>query len=239
MQISTKALVLSSIKYGDTSLIVRCYTELAGVKSYILRGLLKNRKGKLKPAHFQALNQLELVVNHRNKTGLNTIKEVRVLYNYQTIYTDFVKQSVVFFISEMLTSSIREEEVNKTLFSYLETSLKWFDLHNRVANFHLVFLMNLTKYLGFYPEETNKKNSCFHMQEGRFSSEVLKDHCLIGNDLMLFKSLLGINFDTIDVLSFSASDKQRLLEIVITYFELHMSWFRRPKSLYILKELFR
>jgi len=239
MQISTKALVLSSIKYGDTSLIVRCYTERAGTKSYILKGLLKNRKGKLKPAYFQALNQLELTANHTNKTSLNTIKEARVLYNYETIYTDIVKQSIVFFISEMLTSSIREEEVNKPLFSYLEHSLKWLDLHNSVANFHLVFLMNLTKYLGFYPEGSNKKEACFNMQEGRFLSDSLRENCLGGSDLILFKTLLGINFDVIDMLSFQMSDKQRLLEIIIEYFELHMAWFRRPKSLYILKELFR
>ncbi|WP_431111606.1 DNA repair protein RecO, partial [Winogradskyella poriferorum] len=82
MQITTKAIVLSSLKYGDTSLIVRAFTESDGVKSYLLKGVLASKKGKLKPAYFLPLMQLELVAVHKNKGTLETIKEVKVSMPY-------------------------------------------------------------------------------------------------------------------------------------------------------------
>jgi len=238
MQVNTKAIVLSAIKYGDTSLIVRCYTEKAGVRSYMLRGVLKSRKGKIKSAYFQPLSQLELTASHNNKGTLNSIKEARVVYPYESLYIDMIKQSIAFFLSEMLSNSVQEEEGNTDLYSYIETSLKWLDIHNSVSNFHLVFLINLTKYLGFYPDEANSDSSSFNLVEGKFTNEVLFGKYIFGRDLELFKMLLGITFDVVDKLSFDVNSRQRLLEIIVVYFELHLTGFKKPKSIQILKELF-
>lgn len=238
MQVITKAIVLSSIKYGDTSLIIRCYTETSGVKSYLLRSVLKSKKGKLRPAYFQPLSQLELVASHSNKGSLNSIKEARVVYQYTSLYADFVKQSIVFFIAEMLSSSVQEEEGNPALFSYLETSLQWLDLHESVSNFHFVFLINLTKFLGFYPDELSSHNVSFDMKEGVFTNKPFIGPSLTANDLSLFKSVLGINFDMSNKLSFNVNSRQRLLEIIVQYYELHLIGFRKPKSIQVLKKLF-
>tara|TARA_B100000809_G_scaffold266794_1_gene331663 strand:+ start:37825 stop:38544 length:720 start_codon:yes stop_codon:yes gene_type:complete len=238
MQVQTKAIVLSSLKYGDTSLIVRCYTEKAGVKSYMLRSVLKTKKGKLRPAYFQPLSQLDLIATHSNKGTLNSIKEARISYAYGSMYSDYVKQSIVYFIAEMLSNSVQEEEGNEPLFSYIETSLKWLDLHEHVANFHFIFLINLTKFLGFYPDELSAHNFSFDMKEGVFTDKAFVGPCLTGNDLTLFKSLLGIKFDMSNELSFNVNSRQRLLEIIIEYYELHLTGFRKPKSIQVLKKLF-
>ena len=113
MQISTKAIVFSSLKYGDTSLIVKAFTQSDGLKSYLLKGVLSSKKGKLKPAYFQPLTQLEMVVNHKNKGSLETIREVKVINPYKTLHSDVVKNSLVLFLCEMLGSSIQEEERTK------------------------------------------------------------------------------------------------------------------------------
>ena len=238
MQNSTKAIVLTAIKYGDSSLIVRCYTEQSGSKSYLLRGILKVKKGKLRPAYFQPLNQLEIVVNHSRRSELHTIKEARIAYPYETIFADYTKQSITFFIAEMLANAIREEEGNMQLYAYIEASLKWLDLHRHVANFHLVFLLNLTKYLGFYPNEYKKEDTCFNLVEGTFTSQNFVGEALIDEDLLLFKNALGIKFDSIDTLSLNVTDRQRLLEIILRYFEMHLMGFKRPKSIEVLKKLF-
>ena len=138
---TTKAIVISTIKYGDASLIATCYTEDFGIKAYILRGILKAKKGKLKKAYFQPLMQLNLTVNHNNKGNLNTIREVEVLNFYTTIYIDIKKQTIALFLAEILYSSIKEEERNSSLYKYLETSFLWLDTHDNVANFHLLFLL--------------------------------------------------------------------------------------------------
>ena len=141
---TTKAIVINSIKYGDTSLIATCYTENCGLKSYMLKGVLKAKKAKIKTAYFQPLMQLNLTANHNNKGSLNSIREIEVVNFYHSIYSDIKKQSIALFLSEILYYTIKEEEQNASLFMYLETSLLWLDTHEVVSNFHLLFLLNLS-----------------------------------------------------------------------------------------------
>lgn len=238
MIVTTKAIVLSSIKYGDNNLIVRCYTEFEGTKSYLLRGILSSKKGKLKAAYFQPLTQLRLTANHNNKGTLNSIKEVEVINHYKSIFNDIKKQSIVMFLSEVLTFSIQEEENNNNLYNYLEVSLIWLDMHERTANFHLLFLLNFTKYLGFYPETKFINLNYFDLSEGCFVNLRPKFDFILGEDLIEFKKILGINFDGLDKIEFNAKNRGQVLSILIRYFELHLSGFKTPKSLPILKSIF-
>lgn len=234
---STKAIAISSIKYSDTSLIVNCYTESDGIKSYLLRGILKSRKGKLKPAYFQPLTQLNIVANHNSKGSLNTLKEVEVLHFYEEIHSDIKKQAIAMFLAEVLNDSLKEEEANSRLFQYLETSFLWLDSHSDIANFHLIFLLNLTKFLGFYPDLEFRNSSYFDLQEGTFT-EYFSQTCISGTELFQFKKILGMNFDSISAIKFNSQERQLVLNVLIRYFELHLSGFRRPKSLTILKTVF-
>lgn len=236
--LTTKAIVLNSIKYSDTSLIVKCYTKEEGVKSYIIKGILKAKKGGIKVAYFQPLTQLTLVANHNTKGSLNTLKEVQILNPYKTIYRDIVKQSVVLFISEILSNSIKEEEKNVGFYNYLEAGLTWLDLHDKIANFHLLFLLNTSRFLGFYPDTTETTNFGFDLLNGNFSDSIVNKNVIYGNDFYQFKKLLGINFDSIESVSFSKNERQLVLQIIIRYFELHLDGFRKPKSLQILEAVF-
>ncbi|WP_299054364.1 DNA repair protein RecO [uncultured Polaribacter sp.] len=236
--ITTKAIVLSAIKYSDSSLIVKCYTYQEGLKSYLVRGVLKAKKGGLKAAYFQPLTQLNIVAKHSAKGALNTIKEVQVAQPYNTIYKDIVKQSVVLFLSEVLSYAIKEEEKNKALFEYLENGLIWLDLHDKIANFHLLFLFNITRFLGFYPDVSEKDSLGFDLLEGNFTNTGLHSNIITGNDFYQFKKLIGIHFDSIDKVSFGKQERQVVLKIIIRYFELHLDGFREPKSLQILETVF-
>jgi len=237
MLTTTKAIVLSSIKYSDTDLIVKCYTQ-DGLKSYMLKRILKAKKGKLKVAYFQPLTQLEMVVNHNTKGNLNFIKEVKLTQPYSSIPFNVVKQAIVLFLSEILTKSLQEEEKNKSLFQYLETSLTWLDTHDEISNFHLLFLLNLTKYLGFYPEKGIEGYPFFSLEEGRFFNIKPKNHPVSNENLTSLKRLLGINFEGLHKLEFNATARQSFLDMLIQYFELHLPGFNKPKSLAILKSVF-
>ncbi len=238
MIVTTNAIVLNAIKYGDTSLIVKCYTQSDGAKSYLLRGILSSKKGKLKTAYFQPLTQLKIVANHNNKGNLNSIKEVELINHYKTIYSNIVKQSIAFFLSEVLTFSIQEEERNEALYNYLETALIWLDTHNSTANFHLYFLLNLTKHLGFYPDSHHVNYNYFDLAEGKFYQQSPQYNYITGTELSAFKKLLGINFEALDKVAFNAKSRQQVLTILIQYFELHLNGFRKPKSLTVLKSIF-
>ena len=154
MVVATKAIVFSAIKYSEADLIVSCFTESSGIKSYLLRNILKSKKGKLKASFFQPLTQLEIIADHKNKGTLEYIKEAKVYYPYQTLHTDIVKTGLVMFLAEMLKNCIREEEANEDLFAFLEQSFQWLDKNDEVANFHIFFLLQLSLYLGFFPDAT-------------------------------------------------------------------------------------
>ena len=238
MQVHTKAIVLSALKYGDTSLIVKLFTVSDGLKSYLLRGVLASKKGKLKTAYFQPLTQLEITANHKNKGTLERLSEVKVCYQYQSLHTDIAKNAITLFLAEMLGNSIFEEESNLGLFQFIEAALQWLDTHDKIANFHLFFLLSLTRYLGFYPDTSQMNTSYFDLLEGQFTNHLSMNPVLMESKLVNFKLFLGTNFDAIHTIKMNKKDRQELLESLVLYFELHLQGFRKPKSLAILNEVF-
>ena len=238
MQVTTKAIVLTSLKYGDTSLITKAFTASDGVKSYLLKGVLASKKGKLKTAYFQPLTQLEIVANHRNKGTLESIREAKVNYHYQTLHTDISKSAMIQFLAEMLSNSIHEEESNDALFNFIEASLQWLDNHDEISNFHLHFLINLTRYLGFYPDTNAMNSDYFDLLEGKFTNKPSLNPILKDENLIFFKTVLGTNFDEIHTIKMTKINRQELLKSLVLYFELHLQGFRKPKSLAILNEVF-
>ncbi|MDH3322341.1 MAG: DNA repair protein RecO [Flavobacteriaceae bacterium] len=237
MLISIKAIVLTSLKFGETDLIVKCFTE-EGVKTYLLKRILKSKSKKVNIAYFQPLTQLKITAVHNNKGHLNSIREARISYLYGSVHSNVYKQSIALFLAEVLSYSLQEEEKNPTLFQYIETAFIWLDSHDITANFHILFLLNLTKYLGFYPELKDKNARYFDLSEGYFTNIKPLNSFVSGEKLILFKSIIGINFDVIERLQLNAKSRTMVLDMILEYYELHLPGFKKPKSLHVLKEVF-
>ncbi len=240
MFVTTKAIVLSTIKYQDSSLIVKCYTQ-QGLKAYFLKGILskKNKNKKLQIAYFQKFSLLEIIAKHNDKGNLNYIKEATVFKPLHAIHSNIYKSTIALFLSEILTLVIKEEEGDELLYNYLENALIWLDENQNIANFHLVFLLNLTKYLGFYPNKPKKTDLFFHLKEGVFTRNKPISDYISDEKLIHFKSVFGTNFDTIDTINLNTTERQKLLQIILNYFNLHLPEFYKPKSLTVLKAVFK
>ncbi len=234
----TQAIVFKSIKFRETSLIVTCFTEEFGIQSYLVRGALGKRKSGLKGAHFQLLNQLDLVVKNNNKGHLNSINELKISTQYKYIPFDPIKQSVLLFLAEFLSESIREEVPHKELFNFIQRGILLLDELNVCADFHLVFLLKLSKYLGFYPQISEISLPLFNMEGGCFVSTVHNRGNLNEMDSNLLKKLLNLDFEDLYEVQFNNSQRQVLLLILIKYYSLHLNGFRSPKSLEVLKTIF-
>ncbi len=238
MVVATKAIVFSAIKYSEADLIVSCFTETAGIKSYLLRHILKSKKGKLKASYFQPLTQLELIADHKNKGTLEYIKEAKVALPYQSLHTDIVKSGLVMFLAEMLKNCIREEEANPELFTFLEYSFQWLDESDEVANFHIFFLMQLSLYLGFFPDATNFEEKYFNILEGNFQSKNTSNYCIEGTQIENFKLFFGLNFDTLETVKLTKKQRKELLDLILAYYSFHVQGYQKPKSLEVLNQLF-
>jgi len=238
MLIKTKAIVLHRIKYSDNSLIVKCFTEKFGLRSYILKGVLNAKKSGIRKAYFQSLSQLNLVTYNKPNKDLQHLKEVNVTKQYESLQTDIVKQTLVLFLSEMLMQSLKEEnDPDVVLYAFLERSLNWLDVNDKVANFHLSFLLKLSRYLGFAPQEP-KDTHFFDLQEGQFVDKPVSSYFIQKPLLNYFKSLLGSHYDSLSKIPIDATQRKELLNIIIQYYSLHIQSFKAPKSLPVLQNLF-
>jgi len=238
MLVTTNAIVLSKLKYRDNDLIVKCYTKQLGLISVILRGVLKSKRGQSKSAYYQPLSQLQLVIDYKNNRSLQSVKEAKLNYLYASLHTNVLKGSIVMFLAEVLSNALREEEQNDMLFSYLETTLQWLDVHSEYSNFHLLFLLNLTKYLGFYPDLKNIEYKYFNLNDGKFENQEQSKYSITGENLTLLKQLLGTTFDALFLIKVNGKQRQSFLNMILLYFELHLGSFRTPKSLQVFNQVF-
>jgi len=239
MIVTSDAIVIHALRYAEADLIVTLFTKNNGIKSYLQRGILKSKKGKIRSSFFQPLTFLEIEAVHKNKGTLERIKEARVVHHYQTLHVDYVKSAVVFFVADILKSAIQEEEKNIELFEYLKVALQWLDTHDDVANFHIVFLIKLTQYLGFFPDTSGLDYPFFNMEEGIFQSIKTNPNCIEGSHILHFKEFLGTTFEASMNIKLSKSVRSEILAMLLVYFELHLHGFKKPKSLSVLNEIFK
>ena len=236
MEGSTNAIVLHTTKYGETSVMLHCYTERFGLRSYVVKGARSKKKNKsLSMGMFQPLTQLELLSSTPKSTRLPILKSAKIIHPYATISTDVVKSSICIFLAEVFRSVLKEEEENQSLYRFLEHALIWIDIRAQIANAHVFILIQLTKYLGFYPETTHIAQPYFDLENGQFAAQARGKECVSGQEIEMLKSYLGTKFDKI---SANADQRRRLLRLLMRYYQLHVQSFRPPKSLDILYEVF-
>lgn len=235
MLVKTKAIVISSLKYQEKSLIVKCFTLSDGIKSYFVPNAFSGKRNQQKNAFFQPLTILGIEAYHKNKGTLERFKEVRIEVPFQTIPQDIYKTTITLFLSDVLHHALKEDGKNETLFTFLETALTWLDTHQEISNFHLITLLQLTRYLGFYPQ-TNSERPFFEMTEGVFVP-FQSLTCLSEEETNWFKKLVELKFSDEQKL-FSGKQRKMLLKILLDYYTLNIEGFQKPKSLEVLKEVF-
>ena len=236
MLVKTKAIVLSAIRYQEKSLIVKCFTKSDGLKSYFVPSAYSSKKSSQRIAYFQPLNLLEIEASHKNKGVLEHFKEVKIATPYYSITANIFKSTIVLFLSEVLHHSIHEEEKNEPLFEFLESALIWLDNHDEVANFHLILLLEVTKFLGFYPDTSDIEMPFFDIVEGVFAT-LHGLNSISENETYLFKKLIELKFDS-DQKIFSSNERYVLLKTLLEYYAIHLQGFKKPNSLEVLREVF-
>lgn len=238
MLINTSGIVLSALKFSEADLIIKCFTEKSGVKDYLLRGVLKSKKGKFRVSLFQPLTQLEIVVNHRDKGRLEYMQEAKILKSYQSLHTNIRKSSVVLFLAEVLKNAIKEEEQNPELYLFLQEALDWFDTQSSAPNFHLYFLLVLTRYLGFFPDHSCREAPVFNLVDGTFERIKRNEDCITGENVLVLQQLLGTNFEKLSSIKLNQSARSGFLLMLLRYYEIHLQGFHKPKSLAVLNEIY-
>ena len=239
MQVKTTGIVLHSIKYTDSANIVTIYTRHFGRVSYMVHGVNK-KKSTFRPAYLQALSILDMDVYHEPGKSIQRIKDIRIMYQFTGIPVDPIKNAMALLLSEVLFRTLWQTEPDESVFLFLENSIQQLDCCEMgISNFHLVFMLKLTRYLGFEPNSDARDGKYFDLMNGVFLKAIpIHSHVLLPADSSDFKALLDSDYEKMHLLIFSRAKRIKLLEIMVEYYRLHIPDFHGLHSLAVLQSLF-
>ena len=224
MEDKIQGFVLQSIRYGDSSLIVRIYTRDGGLQSYMVKGV-RGKTSRNRIAFFQPMTFLRFVQSGKpSRSGLAFMKDSEVLYAYQSIPNEMNKSAILMYLSELLFQSV-----------------VWLDLvETGYANFPLYFTLELSRFLGFYPQSNYHEHAFFDMMEGQFvMATPPHQYYLQQEESRTLSCLLNRGIDDLSSLVMNGLQRNNLLDGIITFMRLHAPVFKGLQSHEVLKEVLR
>ena len=239
----TKGIVLRTVKYAETSLVVSCFTELFGLQSYMVNGIRTiSKKGGSKAAFFQPAALLDLIVYHNEFKNLQRIKEYKWSFVYQHIYADVFKNAVALFIVELVTKCVKQPEENESLYNFIEDALMHLDDADATvtANFPIFFALHLAGFFGFgISTQPVKNDNYLDLQEGVFCSEQPQhNYFMDGKEAESIMDLLRIRRpEDLSQVKMNQEMRRRIIVAIESYYALHISDFGNLKTLPVLREI--
>lgn len=238
MLYKTRGIVLKYTNYAESSVVVQLFTEKFGLQSYIINGARKPR-AKIGVMLLQPLFLLDMVVYHNEKNSLQRIAEARQQPHFQTIPFDIHKSAVLLFLNEILYKSLRQQAADEPLFDYVFNAVAWLDSTTKMPpDFHLYFLLRLSKFLGFNPAPPKPRHPYFDLKDGVFC-QTLPPHPFVLETAHAahFAALLSCSLDGLASLRISLADRRFLLSKVVDFYRLHIDSLGEIKSLAVLEEV--
>ena len=240
MQIKTKAIVLHSFKYNDNRIIVDFYTLDCGRLSVAVT-VSNSRKAKFRKTLFSPLTLLNIEVDVRQRAGLQKLIDASILCPMSSIPFQPEKTAIALFVAEFLCHALKGEQANMPLFDYIADGIQFLDLaDDGFANFHIVFLLRLPLFLGFMPNlEGYAAGDLFDLRNSSFVS-VIPPHrdYLASDEASLVNTMTRMNYRTMTLFQMSHNERNRLLDILILYYRLHLPDFPELRSLSVLREIY-
>lgn len=236
----TRAIVLNSLKYGESQMIVDMYTEGRGRLSFIQR-IPRQGRGGIKKQYFQPLTILDIEFDYRATQRLHKLRSAAVAFPFRSLPFDMAKLSIALFVAEFTIYVTRSEQADPALYAFVENSVRWLDAsEGSFANFHIIYMLHLTRFIGFYPNvEDYAGGCCFDMREGCFvyaappHADFLPPH-----EAEKIGLLLRLNYATMRLLRLTREERNRCVDVLLAYYRLHLPDFPEMKSLAVLRELF-
>ena len=226
MLCKTQGIVLNYVKYRETSVIARIYTEEFGYQSFIINGI-RSKKSKKGLALLQPLTLLDLVIYYKRskEDGIHRISEYKCLEHFSSIPFDIKKATIALFITELLARILREEEHHGGAYSYLYGFIMALDQReNGYENMHIQLMISLAHYLGFGIHELRgMKIQDFHFQNESEGS-------------LVFDAIIGLQNE--NDISISNELRREVLDFMVNYYVRHVDGFEGLKSIDILNQIF-
>lgn len=241
MDEKTQGFVLQSIRYGETSLVVKMYTLNNGLQSYMVKGV-RGKASHHRAALFQPMSFLSFVQYGKPRPGgLAFLKDVELDYVYQSIPFVMNKSAILIYLSELLSRTLTQQERNDELYDFVSQSVRWLDLvESGYANFPLYFTLELSRFLGFYPQSNYQPLTYFDMTEGLFVKEIPPHPYYFEQvESAALSCLLNVGIDNLQSVVMKGKQRNDILDGILTFMRLHASVLKGLQSHEVLKEVLR
>lgn len=234
----TSAIVLKQTNYGESSLIVHAFTRKFGLQSFLVNGARKP-KSKIRSSILQPMSLLDVVAIYRENQTLHRLSEAKPAPVFRTLPYDIRKSTVAIFLNEILYKVLRLQQADEPLFDFVFHSFEWLDSTEYMpANFHLYFLLKLTRFLGFSPAQKKTGDTFFDLKEGVFSRFRPGHVLFVGEpNTSQLSQLMSCAIAELDDLGITAHDRKILLYYIIDFYRLHVDTVSDIKSLAILEDV--
>ncbi|HTM99380.1 MAG TPA: DNA repair protein RecO [Pedobacter sp.] len=235
----TRGIVLKTTMYSESSVVVKIFTEKFGIQSYLINGV-KKAKAKISMNILQPLHLLEMVVYHKTTTQIQRVSEARPSPTFRTIPYHVIKNTIVQFLNEVLYKSVHQQNADQHLFDFIYSAISWFDETDEPsANFHLAFLLKLSRFLGFAPHFQSRSDQLyFDLQGGEFASlPPIHPYFIEKIDAEYLNQLFNCRFEKLFEIEISNLKRRFLLDKILVYYTLHAASFGQIKSHQILEEV--
>lgn len=236
----TRGIVLHTTRYGDSSLVVHCFTEQFGRQSYMVKGVRKSRKQN-RSNLFQPLFILDFEVYYKATRDINLVKEVTRAIPLNSIPYDITKSTQAIFMAEVLYRVVKEEESNPMLAHFLINNIQYLDaLEDPSPDFHIIFLFQLSRYLGFYPQNNfGGENIYFDLASGRFKPHMTDSEIQLDeSNSILWSRYIGYDYQGIKDAGFNSVHRKMVLDNLVRYYKLHVAAMGDIRSLEVLYDFF-
>lgn len=235
----TRGIIFRATDYGESSVIVQIFTEKFGLQSYIINGA-KKPKAKISRNMLQPLHLLDLVVYHKNTGSVQRISELKNAPVLLSIPYDVIKSCIAIFLNEVLYKAIKQQSPDENLFDFIFSAIEWLDHQTEsVANFHLIFLIHLTRYLGFYPDRYMAgEDDYFGIKNGQFTRYKPESISYLSPPhTNNFRLVLQTSFEDMHLLKLSNDERRYLVQKLLEYYAMHIEGFGNIKSADVLEEV--
>lgn len=239
MYIDDKGVVLRTVKYDDKSFIAHVFTESRGCVAFMV-SIPRSRRSGMGTYLFQPLSFLSFQWDAKPTATLHRMKEARLLQVWADIPYNPVKRSVAMLLNEFMAHALSNEAENSDLYLYIMHSMSWFDAAERgYANFHLVFLLKLARFLGIAPNMEAYEEGCsFDLTRGCFCTEGMPSATMLDStDAGLLFRLSETNYASMDGVGMNRHDRARMVRSLAAYYALHIPRFPALQSLEILQSV--
>ena len=233
MKYKSRAIALSYLKQGESSIIAKIFTEEKGLQSFFVKGV-RAKKAKKKLGLFQPLQLLNINATHITKNSLQYISEISIKHNQVSDGIDMKKNFISIFVAEVISKVLLETEKDKALFKFiweLKNNLSNYEEIN--PNFPLIFLIGLSEQLGFLPSKDQIDGDYFNLEFGEFTNNQQQLNHFIKKDNSYYLRKLLENKD----INIPYKNRNKILLHLIQYYKLQHHELKNMTSHLIIQSL--